>query len=67
MNKLTPLLALLGAPAAALAHTGSHEMHPGLLFFHWLSQPDHLLIGLAGAVVGFGAAAILTRRSSRHG
>ncbi|MEQ9459753.1 MAG: hypothetical protein RIG82_02205 [Phycisphaeraceae bacterium] len=54
MKKLNPLLLIFSSPAVALAHPGQHSGSDASLFVHWLTQPDHLLLTLAGVAVVIG-------------
>ena len=47
------LIALI-APTAALAHVGDHSNGVLQSLAHALTQPDHLLIALGVAAVGYG-------------
>jgi hydrogenase/urease accessory protein HupE len=54
-TRMTPMALLLSAPLAGWAHPG-HDSAPALGFFeglaHLLTQPDHIAMLMAGAVVG---------------
>jgi hydrogenase/urease accessory protein HupE len=60
---MTPMALLLGVPLAGWAHPG-HDSAPALGFFeglvHLVTQPDHIAMLMAGAVVG-----VLVLRSVR--
>ncbi|MEQ9455412.1 MAG: hypothetical protein RLN76_12575 [Phycisphaeraceae bacterium] len=68
MKKLTPLFLVFSSPAVALAHPGQHSGSDTSLMVHWLTQPDHLLLTLAGVAVVIGlcvAVAKIARKQRR--
>lgn len=62
---ITTTLAFLATPGLLMAHTGSHEGSATSVLFHYLTQPDHLLILAGGAALGFGAAWLAASRRSK--
>lgn len=66
MQKLIPLFSVLFFPSVALAHPGHHSGPETSLIVHWLTQPDHLLLSLAGVagVIGLGVALVSFARKS---
>jgi hydrogenase/urease accessory protein HupE len=68
MKKITPLLAILSLSNAAQAHPGDHRGSDTQIFWHWMTQPDHLLLTLAGVAIalGLGLAAWSAARRQRR-
>ncbi|WP_428388795.1 hypothetical protein [Mucisphaera sp.] len=65
MKKITPLLVVALSPASLLAHPGNHTGTPTEIGWHWLTQPDHLILGAVSTGLAVALGVYLYKRRRR--